>query len=480
MMDPLSGLGSVAGLVSLGFTVVDGIAKYVNAIAARSEELESTRRRNEVLRRTIAFVDGVLSQQGLSHQQKFDPASVDETVESCKKELVNLENFVVELSGCDSTFSWRSKLRDTRKKLTYAFERPRVEQLATKLDRTVQVIQLALHGLELLIGLWYTNSDLSRLQLSKLDAIDNLSRKTASEVKGILPSVQEGLGQMEQRLAASVESVKSTGLKENQETRKALVELESSVVSQLAKRLMATDSSQAFSWLASKPAALKELFEETSKLQILDRIIRNANTEAKSPASSRGSGICVCGYRQSFQKRNTLFGPFRIYRETCVRVHEPYCVLSQVRLTQQRIVKFEIQIYALVCLMHIVLTISFHVSSGAGGHSMSPTFAYHPTVDRKSDRAFQIIDDIPSAYMKHRIHCRSRCSSCMISIYKMALKGLEGLVLAGKASPKAVDAQNQSWLHATLNLFKGFVVEDDHGENVYLPGILELGVPPSS
>lgn len=149
MADLLSGAASVAGLASLGLTVTGGIEKYANALNCRADDLESVRRRTQVLRNTVVFVDDVQSQMQLGHRQHPSVATVDEAIRVCRAELIDLEDLVVALSGCSTTTSWRSKLKDTRKTLTYAFDRPKVEQLARKLEHTIQIVQLSLHGLGL-------------------------------------------------------------------------------------------------------------------------------------------------------------------------------------------------------------------------------------------------------------------------------------------------------------------------------------------
>ncbi|KAK8036447.1 hypothetical protein PG991_001584 [Apiospora marii] len=388
MADLLSGAASVAGLVSLGLTVTGGIERA---------------------------------------------------------ELSNLEGLVVALAECSTTTSWRSKVKDTQKTLTYAFDRPTVEQLVMKLDHTIQIIQLSLYGLGL---------DLSRLQGYKLDRIETTSGESASDVKKILPGVKDRLDQIEGRLSASLESVKSEGLKGNQLLQQnvsdGLAGLESKIVGRLLGCFMDTDSSRAVSWLASKPAALRELLDETSKSQNLKALATVDESESKGIPAPKRSWACVCGHRRRVQKRETPPGLFRIYSETWLRSHESYCPLSRAKFVEERSTKFGICFYGLVHLMNVMLNISFHITSGAGGRSISPTFTYYPTVDRKSDPGFRVVDAFPSDLIAHKMHCLDRCSSCMTTVGKMAVKKLKGLFFAGKSSPKAVDTENQSLLHVVM------------------------------
>ena len=186
----------------------------------------------------------------------------------------------------------------------------------------------------------------------------------------------------------------------------------------------------------------------------VDPVARNCKAEFKRLSPTRGKRRCVCGHRQRVQKSDTRFGPFHIYGETCARTHESYCPLSKAKFTEERSTKFGFRFFGLVTLMNVVLVMSFQVTSGAGGHSMAPTFMYYPTVDRRSDPAFQIIDSFPSEFMTHKIRCRSRCSSCLGTSLKVTLKKIESLVFEGKSSPKAVDAQNKSWLHVMLSVVR--------------------------
>ncbi|KAK8043798.1 hypothetical protein PG994_012636 [Apiospora phragmitis] len=111
---------------------------------------------------------------------------------------------------------------------------------------------------------------------------------------------------------------------------------------------------------------------------------------------------------------------------------------------------------------------------------MGSTFTYYPTVDRKNDPALQILDSIPSDFITQKMHCRSRCSSCIVSCSKISLKRIEDLVLTGKASPKAVDAQNRSWIHAVLNLFGGLTIAYEDEAGTLVNGLIALGVSPNS
>lgn len=152
MSDPLSVAASAAGLVSLGLTVVGGIAQYADALKGRTEELRSVNRRNEMLQRTIILIDGIKSrfQQLPQQPQQSSLDNVNKSIKACKAELLTLKRLVVELNGCPDPHSWKDKLKNTGKKMSYAFDRSKLEQLAMTLDHTIQTLQLALQAL----GLW--------------------------------------------------------------------------------------------------------------------------------------------------------------------------------------------------------------------------------------------------------------------------------------------------------------------------------------
>lgn len=135
---------SVAGLVSLGLQVTGGIVTYLDALENRQDELASVKRQNDALSAALDIIQAATSRfQGQPHDH-----AVQNNIQSCNAELQALEVLLAELANCD-TSTWRQRLRSTRKKLSYAFDRSKVHQMAQRLHHANEVLQLTLTGLGL-------------------------------------------------------------------------------------------------------------------------------------------------------------------------------------------------------------------------------------------------------------------------------------------------------------------------------------------
>ncbi|KAK8021800.1 hypothetical protein PG990_006938 [Apiospora arundinis] len=511
MADPLSIAASAAGLVSLGLTVTGGVAKYADALKCRTEDLASVRQRNQSLRTTIRFIDGAKSQlqSQLSHQQSpTSLTAVDDSIKACKAELAKLESLMVELSGCSSTSSWRSKLKNTGKRLTYAFDRSKVDQLATRLDHTIQVLQLALDGLgldssrvhiERLGAIQVTSSQtstdvtkirsdvislqgnmnsiptqvqdgLDRMEERLTTSINTTSRETASDakaiqseiaslqvpIKSIATDIDHGFKSIEGRLMTSMQAFQTEGLEGRllfrRDTEEACAGFESRVLARLKSHWALNDGPQLYHRLASKPVAFKELLDEVSEFQDLEPTPWDRRSRVKPLMSLRGSSLCVCRYRRKVKQKETNFGLISIYSKTDERSHEPCCPLAHAKVTKQQSSKSGIRFHGLVRLIKVVLDVSFNITTGAGGHSISPMFTYYPTVDESTDPAFRILDRIMDEYSYYNMDGLWDYRLFYDTCTRIATRKLEDLVFNGEANPRAVNMKNRSWLHFAARL----------------------------
>lgn len=143
------GLGlaaSVSGLVSLGLQLTAGIFKYVDAFENRQEDLVNLKRQNDALSDSLRAIETASSSFQGQHPNFI--AVVTQNLESCKQELNTAKALSDELSDGDrSTLTMR--LKNQKKKLTYAFHRSKVQQLAQRLQQANAILQLSLAGLEL-------------------------------------------------------------------------------------------------------------------------------------------------------------------------------------------------------------------------------------------------------------------------------------------------------------------------------------------
>ncbi|KAK8140111.1 hypothetical protein PG984_000177 [Apiospora sp. TS-2023a] len=137
---------SIAGLVSLGLQITGGIATYLDALESRRDELASVKRQNEALAAALDTIKAATphnSFQGHQHD-----AAIENNTQSCKAELQAVEELLATLADCDTT-TWRQRLKNKKKKLTYAFNRPKVQQIVQRLHSANSILQLTLAGLGL-------------------------------------------------------------------------------------------------------------------------------------------------------------------------------------------------------------------------------------------------------------------------------------------------------------------------------------------
>ncbi|KAK7942526.1 pyruvate decarboxylase [Apiospora aurea] len=132
MAEPLSLAASMAGLISLGLQVTGGIAKYLDAVKCRNEELSAVRQQNALLTDTLATIEKTTGK--LIH---LSPEVADVTkrnFDSFKDSVNALEGFAAQLASCN-VVTWRSRLQDKTAKLRYAFDRPKLEQLCARVKQ---------------------------------------------------------------------------------------------------------------------------------------------------------------------------------------------------------------------------------------------------------------------------------------------------------------------------------------------------------
>lgn len=150
MADPLSLAASAAGLLSLGIQVTQGISKYLDALKGRREDLDAVRRKNDALGHILDSVKSTVS----SPQPLDRPhAAVADCIATCEGELEGLETLVAQLAGCKNAQTWKARLQNQSKKLSYPFKQSKVQQLSQRLDQVNGTLQVALGGLGMYVSI---------------------------------------------------------------------------------------------------------------------------------------------------------------------------------------------------------------------------------------------------------------------------------------------------------------------------------------
>ncbi|RYP45967.1 hypothetical protein DL768_007749 [Monosporascus sp. mg162] len=306
MADPLSVAGLAIGVVSLGLQVTGGITDYIDALNCRDQDIALLQR---------------------DHQAAT--AAVRECLDSCKKELQVLESLVAELVACDqSTTGRKNKIKNQGKKLLYPLNRPKLEQLGTRLRNVNATLQLALQTLGLSV---------SQLGTEKLATLEANSHAIST---GLLV-VQSEVSAM----STPLQGIHST--LSGFETRFDSLEnhFKQLLVQMLAINGTPQDITPAVvtGRLLGKPGLLRDICDATGararpRSSGTRPAMNHGATQIGNAVSTYtgGSFSCLCRHRRRLQRKNVVWGSLTLSLETATEQHLPECPATQIAISSSR------------------------------------------------------------------------------------------------------------------------------------------------
>lgn len=400
--------------VSLGLHVCGSITAYANALHCRKKDIASVQQQNESLRATLQLVEASLSMLRRDHHAAA--MTTDKCLGSSKQTLVELEGLITGLAAYDKPTSSRSStLKNQGSKLLYPFSRTKVEELETKIRNANSILQVALQTLELSV------SHLSTTKLSMLET--NLLVMQSDFL-----TMNENLEKLVTQLVVS----QSTNPGNPQ-----------SVTSQLVPaRLLA------------KPSLLRDIADGT------DATSSNPSVDDVWVNNTGGRFSCLCRRRRQgrVKVKNVTWGPLLFSVEAATNQHVPGCPLAQVLTVIDGSQKMSVTYTGLRNLVNSAIQLSFNMTWGAGAWSLSPSFTYYPTVDQKTAPAFRMMnllyrslssislddEDVEHNGLSYKIWLERLVPSATLAILR--------LFRAKLASPRAVNAQNESLVFSFINV----------------------------
>ncbi|KAF0317341.1 hypothetical protein GQ607_015388 [Colletotrichum asianum] len=225
MAEPVGIIGTAAGLVSLGLQLYGEISNYLDAVKGRQEDLDFARRQCMNLKRCIDAIDTAITSPTFLLTGSRD--TLDASVQDCQRELGALNELVLRLQGPPSPASTVSaKLREKGRKLAFPFLRKGMQELESRLESTINVLQLSTQtlGLDVLrtthVRLGNVKSVMNDIRITTVDAcakIDNLStnvqkiRSSTSRSNRILPVIEERTANAAVLMAQQAEAVSQAG-----------------------------------------------------------------------------------------------------------------------------------------------------------------------------------------------------------------------------------------------------------------------------
>ncbi|KAK8077076.1 hypothetical protein PG996_003246 [Apiospora saccharicola] len=454
MAEALGLAASVAGLLSLGLQVTGGFASYLDALENRQEELASAKRQNDALAASLDIVK-TASTHVLSHHAH----TITTSIQSCEAELQAAEVLLADLANCD-TSTWRQRLRSKKKKLSYRFDRAKVQKLVQRLHNSNQVLQLALAGL---------NLEMTGCSIERLAAIESSTSGHGSELLVLRSEVSAAitpLTDMRDRVVTTDQLQESNramqGMFEHShESLQLQLSLQSERIARFEKLLESLQSpgvpNQSVGSLAHKaarkPAVLRELCDTTWALdqepyrhdssglatyQLPDHPSIRVHGRRGIPAIET---ICICPRSHRSTSHKTIWlGHLGLSEGRESRGHWPGCPLSRIQSTQKHRRTVGVKYTGLTRLLYSVVGVSFTLTSGAGGFSIGANLTYNTTVDISSDPSFRIMKIIENLVFYNSVETDA--------LFMVAsIKRLQRLLDEKKVYPTAVSTYNCNLLY---------------------------------
>lgn len=141
----------------------------------------------------------------------------------------------------------------------------------------------------------------------------------------------------------------------------------------------------------AKPSALREICDVSGALSSLERNGYDRDQFWNLVGSLAGRAmVCRCRPRRHIRRHNFTWSSLVFSVETAVPNHLPGCPLGQVAGVN-RSQKLSLRYTGLWRILNSAVQLSFGMTRGAGGWSISPSFTYYPTVDAETAPAFRIL-----------------------------------------------------------------------------------------
>ncbi|KAK5635648.1 hypothetical protein RRF57_011360 [Xylaria bambusicola] len=464
MADPLSVAGLVTGVISLGLQVAGGLTNYLDAVKGRSEDLMSAKQGGTEMRDLLLTIQDLLPQ--VESNWPASATTVKRHVKSCHAELSALHTLLSELSQpVASRPGLRHKFENTKKKLSYPFERSQISHLEDRLAKVNSTLQMALQLTELNVAITSANQirevhslvvslSQSQTSLQTHDIGASVPLTTAREIPG---ATNKG---------PPVSFDHSTSVAQRRGVLKATIWgswtpccFTKHTMTILRTRNSDTPIEIAMS-LASKPSLLSSSIKTLEEFNVI-----------QSP-SQQLAQACLCRPSRRVAHHRRSWGHLSLMHQvSCTRRHVPGCPLSQID-NETQASKFTIEYFGLRKLFQTAFALSLLSIRGAGGRSISPGFTYYPTVDRFTAPAFRVIS-IAKQFMMDRKHGNETAIRTVQCCYDAIFE----LYRRKKASPKDITSDGASLMHGMQEMIRAspHIIADANFQMV--TNLLACGVP---
>ncbi|KAF4970214.1 hypothetical protein FSARC_2700 [Fusarium sarcochroum] len=190
MAEPLSIASGVAGLISLGLTLCNGLHTYFSAIKDRDKDVEIATQNLALFRLNIEVIES--STLKLANRRTLAADGVNRGLKNCESQLKTLETFIQELASTDGLSGAKQQWRKQKMIARYPFDQKRLAQLQEQLSEANNTLSTFIQTLNLEVNIGTNNNlqimdkDMKANDSTMLDLLSSIS--TRLDVIG--PTVQ--------------------------------------------------------------------------------------------------------------------------------------------------------------------------------------------------------------------------------------------------------------------------------------------------
>ncbi|KIL90091.1 hypothetical protein FAVG1_06829 [Fusarium avenaceum] len=190
MADPLSIASGVAGLISLGLTLCNGLQTYFSAIKDRDKDIEIATRDLNLLRFNVKILESSSSKVGNYYSLASD--GVNMGLKNCESQLRTLELLIQELTSAEGLSGTEQKRRKQKMLIRYPFDQKKLAQLQDQLSKANHTLSsfIQTFNLEVNIGMHNSLQIMDKDMRTNDTAMIDLLSSISTRLNVIGPTVQ--------------------------------------------------------------------------------------------------------------------------------------------------------------------------------------------------------------------------------------------------------------------------------------------------
>lgn len=452
MLDPLSTAGSVAGIISLGIQVCDGLVSYLRSVRGRKKDIADALREAETLVPIFYSLHGLLSRL----PPEISVTSIQKCLKDSEEQLLAMQKWLIDLRGSSDTTSLKGKVEEVGRSVVYPFRQ-------VKLDALRQTLRQLLDGLRMSVGVAAVSLAVrSGNRLNKIEtAVETLEEVSPQLIGGTIQELHDKLDSLQQRFSDAYRLFEERF--DRLDWNVTLVHADT--------RAIASDTALIASRTKQTAEEVKKLREgiEEFKQQILRAPPQSQSTGLDSFTPRTGQLVassdvfsletsCTCpAVNCNISSTYLRIGGLVFqYDEEVGQKHQRGCKLYGIPQPTNRRLKAEMSL-PMTWLLRRVLTASVDFATGGGGLGVS--VGLKSFVPRHLDPVRLLL--AKNLYQLYR----NPSPEASIQLLKASERGILSLYQEGRASP--LDRDEEGVGHAEVSCHPPYLIHPPNSSRLY-------------